>query len=256
MAPATKRSAPQMRSTVRAEQRHGRGILVAALTLAPLLFIALGIWQIERRGEKLALIAAVNARVSAAPTPAPGPDEWPGISAADAAYRHIVAHGTFENDRETLVQAVTDLGAGYWVLTPLRTEQGWTVLVNRGFVAPERQARAVRKAGEPRGSVAITGLLRITEPKGAFLRTNDPVAGRWYSRDVAAIGKAKGLVELAPYFIDAAATPEGDGQPVGGLTVVRFYNHHLEYALTWFALAALSIVGLFLVRWAERLEAA
>lgn len=252
MAPATEGAASQMLSAVRAERRRGRGLLIGALTLAPLLFVALGIWQIERRGEKLALIAAVNARVTAAPVPAPGPAGWPTISTSSDAYRHVVVRGTLENDRETLVQAVTDLGAGFWVLTPLRTEQGWTVLVNRGFVAPEKRSRAARKTGEPTGPVAITGLLRITEPKGAFLRTNDPDAGRWYSRDVVAIGKARGLSDLAPYFIDAAATPDKVGQPSGGLTVVSFYNHHLEYALTWFALAALSIVGLAVVRRAER----
>ncbi len=240
-----------MLSAARVGHSRGQAILLAALTLSTFLFIGLGIWQIERRSEKLALIAAVNARVSAPPAPAPGPAEWRGITASKDAYRHVMVRGAFENDRETVVQAVTDLGAGYWVLTPLRTERGWIVLVNRGFVEPEKRSRAARRAGEPTGPVAITGLLRMTEPKGAFLRKNDPEAGRWYSRDVASIGKARRLTDVAPYFIDAA-TAGGEGQPTGGLTVVRFYNHHLEYALTWFALAVLSMLGFVVVRQTDR----
>jgi surfeit locus 1 family protein len=228
--------------------RRGRAALTASLALVALLFLALGVWQVERRAAKLALIAAVDARVAAPAAAAPGPPEWPRIDAQADAYRHVSVHGVFEHDRETAVQAVTDFGPGYWIVTPLRTDGGWTVLVNRGFVPPDRRERAARRAGEPAGPVTITGLLRLSEPKGVFLRRNDPVAGRWYSRDVAAIGAARGLTDLAPYFIDAAAAPVAEGQPIGGLTIVRFYNHHLEYALTWFALAALSVVGLFIVR--------
>lgn len=233
-------------------ERRGRGTLTAGLVLCAVMFTALGLWQIERRAGKLALIASVDARVHAPAAPAAGPDRWDRINAADDAYRHLAVRGVFENERETTVQAVTDLGPGYWVLTPLRTNAGWTVLINRGFVPPERRARSARRAGEPAGPVTVTGLLRVSEPNGAFLRRNDAAAGRWYSRDVAAIGKARGLAPLAPYFIDAAASGAPDGQPIGGLTIVSFYNHHLEYALTWFALAALSIVGIVAVRRAQR----
>jgi surfeit locus 1 family protein len=90
------------------------------------------------------------------------------------------------------------------------------------------------------GPVTVTGLLRVTEPRGGFLRANDPASGRWYSRDVAAIAEAKGLGgAVAPYFIDAGAAPNAGGLPVGGITVVDFRNAHLSYALTWFGLAAL-----------------
>ena len=74
----------------------------------------------------------------------------------------------------------------------------------------------------------------------AFLRANDPAAGRWYSRDVAAIAWARGLSEVAPYFIDADAASEPGGIPVGGLTVVVFHNNHLVYAITWYVLAAMA----------------
>ncbi|WP_434624514.1 SURF1 family protein [Azospirillum sp. B2RO_4] len=197
---------------------------------------ALGIWQLERRVWKLDLIERVDARIHASPVPAPGPEAWPSVSAASDEYRRVAVTGRFLNDRESLVQAVTDLGGGFWVMTPLVSDRGFTVLVNRGFVSPERRDPASRAEGQPQGEVTVTGLLRLTEPKGGFLRSNDPAAGRWYSRDVAAIAAAKGLNDVAPYFIDADGTRNPGGWPVGGLTVVSFPNSHLSYALTWFAL--------------------
>lgn len=224
---------------------RGRGRRLIALAAAALAFAglcALGVWQLERRAWKLDLIARVDARVHAAATAPPGPADWPAVSAARDEYRHVTVRGTFDNSKESLVQAVTELGPGYWVLTPLKTDQGFTVLVNRGFVPPEDKAPATRAAGEPPGEATVTGLIRMSEPHGGFLRANQPAAGRWYSRDVAAIAQAQRLGTVAPYFIDADATPNSGGWPRGGLTVIHFRNSHLSYALTWFGLALMVLV--------------
>jgi len=111
------------------------------------------------------------------------------------------------------------------------------VLINRGFVPPERRDPAARAAGQIAGEATVTGLLRVMEPGGAFLRTNDPASDRWFSRDVAAIAAARGLSAAAPYFIDADAASSAPDGPVGGLTVIAFHNNHLIYAITWYALA-------------------
>jgi surfeit locus 1 family protein len=216
--------------------------LVALLVIAGL--IALGIWQVERRAWKLALIDRVELRLHAAPAPMPAPESWSAINAAKDEYRRITVTGRFLLDRETLVKAVTDDGAGFWVLTPLETADGAVVLINRGFVPPERRDQATRRDGDPAAPIAITGLLRLTEPKGGFLRNNDPAGDHWYSRDVEAIAAARGLPRVAPFFIDADATPNRSGYPQGGLTVVKFHNNHLIYALTWFGLALMLAVML------------
>ena len=215
--------------------------LAALGVLALLLFvglIGLGVWQVQRRAWKLDLIAQIDARIHAAPIEAPGPPAWSSIDAAHDAYRRVRAAGVFLNDRETLVQAATALGGGYWVLVPLQTDAGFTILVNRGFVPPERADPTHHGAERIAARAQVTGLLRVTEPKGGFLRDNDPAADRWRSRDVAAIAQKRGLSDAAPYFIDADELPGGDG-PIGGLTVVDLPNNHLVYALTWFALAAM-----------------
>ncbi len=219
--------------------RPAFALALLALVFAMLIagFTALGIWQLHRRSWKLDLIARVDARVHAAPVPAPGPERWPALTDDNAAYRHVAVQGQYRGGA-TLVSANTELGPGFWVLSPLDTARGFTVLVNRGFVPPEK----AHDVAPPAGTVRVAGLLRMSEPKGAFLRPNDPAANRWHSRDVAAIARAKHLGRVAPYFIDADRGMEANG-PVGGLTIIHFRNAHLGYALTWFALALLSVVG-------------
>ncbi|UZW58600.1 SURF1 family protein [Lysobacter enzymogenes] len=204
--------------------------------------IALGAWQVQRLGWKRDLIQRVESRVHAEPGDPPAPAQWPGVSAASDEYRHVRLRGRWLPGADTRVQAVTDLGPGFWLLSPLRTDAGYTVLVNRGYVP---DARAAQSAPPPPGEAVVTGLLRLSEPGGGFLRDNQPWQDRWFSRDVAAIAAARKLDgAVAPYFVDAerAAPLPGDLRtapqwPVGGLTVIKFPDHHLQYALTWFALA-------------------
>lgn len=168
------------------------------------------------------------------------------MSAAADEYRRVIATGNWLEDRSTLVQAVTELGGGYWVMTPLARDDGTTVLVNRGFVpATERDPTSWRPRSQ--GAVTVTGLLRISEPGGGFLRANDPSSDRWYSRNVAAIAASRSLNSVAPYFIDAERIPGESGLPIAGLTVVTFHNNHLVYALTWGALALMAAVGAIFV---------
>lgn len=196
---------------------------------------ALGVWQLERRVWKLDLIKRVDERVHASPVSAPSPSAWAHVNAADDAYRHVFVKGKFLDSRATLVKAVTEQGPGFWVMAPFRTNDGFSVLINRGFVPSEQDIHEALKA---RGGVTtVTGLLRISEPGGGFLRKNDPAADRWYSRDVDAIAHSRGIKDTAPYFIDADAGADPRALPVGGLTVISFPNNHLIYAITWFGLA-------------------
>jgi surfeit locus 1 family protein len=213
------------------------------------LFAGLGTWQVQRLGWKLALIERVNTRVHAAPGALPEAARWPQVSKESDEYRHVRLAGHFLYEYSTPVQAVSELGAGFWLVTPLCTPDGHIVLVNRGFIPaadnrpgtyPARKAGANPCAAVSGPAHSLTGLLRIAEPGGGFLRENDPANNRWFSRDVAGIAAARGLGSVAPFFVDAArgqdpaSAPE---HPVGGLTVISFQNNHLVYAITWYALA-------------------
>lgn len=233
---------------VRRRPRVARFAFVASLGLCTLIFAGLGIWQVERRSWKLDLIARVEARIHAAPVAAPGLDAWSGIGAATDEYRRVALQGRYLDMPETLAMAVTERGPGFWVLAPFRSDRGFTVLVNRGFV-PEGQRGVEERRATGSGQTQVVGLLRLSEPGGGFLRSNDPAAGRWYSRDVAAIASVRGLGEVAPYFVDADAASEPGPLPLGGMTQVGFRNTHLIYALTWFCLALMSAgAAIFLVR--------
>jgi surfeit locus 1 family protein len=222
-------------------------------------FLSLGAWQVERLQWKLDLIARVDARVHAAPVPAPAVADWPRVSAADDEYRQVSVTGRYLERDSAYVQAVTQIGTGFWLLTPLRRTDGSVVIVNRGFVSarPKKtvdsgSAAATVDMPSEAPPLTVTGLLRMPEPGGGFLRRNDAAADRWYSRDVAAIAASRRLGPVAPFFVDAAKsgsvadTPSTE--PVGGLTVIQFHNSHLVYAITWFVLAAGTLAGGWQVR--------
>ena len=236
--------------------------LVAGVMLAG--FFALGTWQIYRLQWKLALIERVDQRVHAAPTPAPGIADWPNLSAENDEYRRVRVSGVYLPASTTWTLASLERGIGYWVLTPLCTADGGIVMVNRGFVAagtggwgPQPSpapatANACAAAAGP--AVTVTGLLRVSE-KTSSLRANEPARNYWYTRDLQAIARARGLPAVAPYFVDADAAsarvelPGDSLRPAGGLTVISFVNNHLVYAITWFALA---LMVAFATRWVAR----
>ncbi|MBV8467343.1 MAG: SURF1 family protein [Burkholderiales bacterium] len=217
-------------------------------------FLSLGTWQLFRLRWKLDLIQRVEARVHAPPGALPEEARWPQVTAASDEYRHVSLTGRYLPQHAVWVQAVTTLGSGFWLLMPLQQADGSIVLVNRGFVPS--LGFSDMPAGQTAPDTTVTGLLRVTEPKGAFLRRNDPAHGRWYSRDVDAIARAQGLQRVAPFFVDADAASLNAGTapayPVGGLTVIAFHNSHLVYAITWYALAAMTVFGMVLLVREER----
>lgn len=213
-------------------------------------FVALGSWQVKRLAWKLDLIERVNHRVNAAPIVPPAKEQWARVGVNDE-YMHVCINGEYLHDHETYVQAVTERGPGFWLITPLRNADSTIVLINRGFITAEQKSPTSRDKAQVADVVKVCGLLRLTEPGGGFLRHNDPTQAHWYSRDVVSIAVTQYLTmqNVAPYFIDADATPNPGGVPVGGLTVIRFHNSHLVYAFTWYGLALLTLVaGIIVLR--------
>ncbi|HKT85310.1 MAG TPA: SURF1 family protein [Novosphingobium sp.] len=220
------------------------------LFLALAAFIALGAWQVRRMHWKHDLIARVNARVHAAPVTLPPDAHLTAAVPGAFDYLRVRLSGVYRPSQTALARASTDLGTGYWTMTPLLMGDGRTIWVNRGFVAAGT-TRDAASASVPQGKAEVVGLLRSAEPGGSLLQSNRPREDRWYSRDLAALSKAKGTGRTAPVFVDAqresAARPAPGASPVPGLTVVHFPDNHLQYALTWFALSGLTAFGIGLV---------
>lgn len=221
--------------------------LTGLLAFCFVVFVALGTWQVYRYGVRKRLAQTVAARVDASPVPAPGRADWPRIRAGHQQFLHVQLTGHFTSAPQTLVYGTSKLGYGYWVMAAFQATSGFTVLVNRGWIPQDlpQQPAAWRQAMPPAGEVTVTGLLRLSEPGGGFLRRNRPQAHQWYSRDVAAIAAAQGLpaTDVAPYFIDAAGTPDAARWPAAGLTVVAFYNESNWYAVIWYLLALGMVPG-------------
>ncbi|MFN9469909.1 SURF1 family protein [Acidovorax sp.] len=256
-----------------AAPRHWRRAMLLVLGIALFLgFVALGTWQVQRRVWKLDLIERVDQRVHAAPVAVPPAAEWPGITAEKHEYLPVTASGQWLPGKTVLTQAVTALGSGFWVVSALQQADGTQVLVNRGFIPQDQRAEWTGKTDNI-GPATVQGLVRMSEPKGGFLRSNDPAGERWFSRDVAAIAQALQLPRAAPFFIDAglpqrgvanptaeavevagtAAATAGTTWPRAGLTTIRFANSHAVYALTWYGLALMVLgAGWFVVRHEQR----
>ncbi len=240
-------------------------------------FITLGTWQVQRRTWKLDLMERVETRLHqppidlsqlAGPASAARTDKPIGETYA---YQPVQAEGRWLNGKTVFTQALTELGSGFWAITPFQMEDGQIVLVNRGFVPEGQRALALPPAPTEGAATRIEGLLRATEPGGGFLRKNDAASGKWYSRDVAAIGDALGLGHVQPFFIDlgvpvnahvnaeapssASTAQAADPWPRPGMTVVKFHNSHAVYALTWYGLALMVVLAAWLVVRHERQRA-
>ncbi|MEM9838611.1 MAG: SURF1 family protein [Pseudomonadota bacterium] len=206
---------------------------VSLLAFAGLIFIvliSLGNWQVRRLAWKLDLIESVNARAFGEAQALP-----PGNTPIDEiTFLRVETVGTFDHGASRKVKAVTELGPGYWLMTPLSTGDA-VVWVNRGFVPTGTTAEDWTN---PEGRVEVRGLVRSTEPNGTILEKNDPDKDRWYSRDVDALSNHVSVKGALPYFIDAEASGE-TSWPRGGLTRTSFSNTHLAYAITWYGMAAL-----------------
>lgn len=210
--------------------------LPALLTFFALaVLIGLGTWQMQRLYWKEDLVRRVESRIAEPAVPLP-PAGWPSLDLQEWEYRPVEVSGTFRHDLETRVYALLTepkgklSGPGYFILTPLETGEG-RVLINRGFV-PLETASFPR----PEGLTVVRGLLRGPEDRNMFTPADEPGSRLFYARDPAPISAALGI-PLAPFAIDAVETPPG-GLPQAGETRVNFPNRHLEYALTWYGLAA------------------
>jgi surfeit locus 1 family protein len=215
--------------------------VISALALVVLIaLVSLGTWQVNRLAWKEGLISDIELRVKAPPlefaewlAATPGEDYWP-----------VTISGTYRHEGERHFFATHKGQSGYYVYTPLQIAAGAFVFVNRGFVPFDRKDAATRIEGQTTGLVTVDGLAR-TAPEArpsSVVPDNDPTKNLFYWKDLKAMASSAGLpanANVLSGFIDAAApaTPPS-GLPQGGVTLVELPNNHLQYALTWYGLAA------------------
>lgn len=227
-----------------------------ALILAGVAFavlIGLGTWQVERLKWKETLLATIDERIHSKPVPLAQLVKL-FAETEDVDYWPVTATGVFDHAREQHFFATHDGAAGYFVYTPLVQDRGETILVNRGFVPFDFKDPATRIEGQTEGPVTVTGLARnpLDSKPSALVPNNDAAKNIYYWKDITLMAKQSGVPEakLVPFFVDADATPNAGGLPQGGVTIIDLPNNHLQYAATWYGLAATlaGVLGIWLWR--------
>jgi surfeit locus 1 family protein len=207
-------------------------------------FIGLGTWQVQRKAWKEALIGELEQRSSMAPTALPAHDQWAKVDQARDEFRRVKFSAAFVPGAEALVYSSGSAlrsdasGPGYWVFAPAHLSSGDVVVVNRGFVPEGRQDPASRPGGQLAGPMELRGL---------FAPADDPGRNLWFVRDHVAIAAGKGWGEVAPFFVELESPQPPGGLPHPDALKVSLRNEHLQYAITWYSLAA--VVAVMFVLW-------
>ncbi len=214
----------------RVRQFAGPGLLTAVMLA---LLVWLGVWQLHRRAWKAGLLADIDRGEQAAPVPlgSATPPRFTKVSATGVLSGTFALYGSDVRD----VGAATQIGAQLLEvlarpgMAPLLVDLGWVRADYRDSVRPVT------------GPATITGYVRAPEHPG-WLSAADDVAGRhFYTLDPAAIGAALGVPDVAPFTLVALGQPAGGG-PVPAEALPRPADNHLQYAITWFGLAATLLV--------------
>jgi surfeit locus 1 family protein len=228
--------------------RSGVVLPVVFALVALVTFIGLGTWQLQRKSWKEALIATLEQRLAASPAELPPRGRWPSLDPSDEEFRQVKFSAALMPGQEALVYGSgsalrSDVsGPGYWVFAPARLAGGSLVVVNRGFVPEGWQDPKSRSAGEITGAVDMVGVMRWPEPRGFFSAKDDAARNLWFVRDQLAIAAAKNWGEVAPFYVELESPQPSGGLPRAGALKVKLRNVHLQYAMTWYALAVIVVV--------------
>lgn len=243
-----------MSEAVRAANRPRKGLAIALGLLGMAVLIGLGTWQVERLHWKEGLLHTIDVRMHSAPLPL-AEVEKQFAATGDVDYVPVTVTGTFLHSGERDFFTTWNSEVGYNVYTPLKLADGRYLLVNRGFVPDEVKDPARRPRGQVDGVVTVTGLARNPLPAkpSAMLPDNEPAKNIFYWKDRDTMAATAGLpagAKIVPIFVDADKTPNPGGLPLGGVTIVDLPNNHLQYAFTWYGLAA-ALAGVLLM-WLRR----
>src|SRR3984885_5116076 len=235
--------------------RLGFGLFTLAMVAA---FIGLGVWQLQRRVEKHALIEALTERLAATPVPLPPAAAWSSLNAEKDEFRRVHFRATFGAGPDVMVyssgSAVRDdvSGPGTWAFIPARLPSGEIVVVNAGFVQNTMQDRPQQDRAVARlitgAPVTLTGYIRFPESAGALTPRENIAKRLWFTRDHLAMARALGWGEVTPFYIDLETPAPASGVPKPGPLEVHLKDDHMQYAITWFALAGAVVIA-FAVWW-------
>jgi surfeit locus 1 family protein len=231
----------------------------AVLAIVLVILLGLGTWQVQRLGEKEALLADIASRQAMPPVPL---SDILALQAGgtDVEYRRVTVDGVFDHTKERHFLATQDGQPGYHVYTPLILADGQVLFVNRGFVPLQMEKPETRAAGNPQGQVHMVGLARkkLGSKPSSMVPDNDIARNMFFWKDLDAMAQSTGFPDsgVLQIFVDADATPNPGGYPQGGVTIIDLPNNHLQYAVTWYGLAAALVIIAGILWWRGRQKSA
>lgn len=211
--------------------------------------IGAGFWQLSRHGERADrndVIRDRGERVARPIEEIAGPDATPQVG-RDERFRRVTVVGEYLVDDEVRVRNRSSEGTpGTWVLTPLITDDGWAVVVNRGFV-PRLAGVPDVAAPPPTGSVTIAGFVQPTRPPEGLERA-DPAEGRLDSLarpDIERLAQQLDY-EVLPLWVQLEDDVQDASRPEPPWPIplpTLDGGPHLSYAVQWFIFATIAFVG-------------
>ncbi len=236
--------------------RQPKWIVAAAVVmLLAAVFIRLGFWQLDRLEQRRTENATIQARMAAEPVPLDELLAGAGNDLDSIEYRRTYVPGVDDTGGEVLIRSQVELGqAGFHVITPLHTDGGWGILVNRGWVPLTMDTPPVDAPPDP-GSVMVEGWIQLTQERPPLGPEDAPGDLDVFSRvDIGRIGEQLEY-PLAPVYL--VATGEGSDDLPIQVDPPEFTNEgpHLAYAIQWFGFALVGIVGLYFLLRRQNLRA-
>ena len=215
-------------------------ILPFCFTLVCLfVLISLGNWQMARKVEKAELIAITKERVKGAPISF---RELKRRARAniDFRYQPVEVTGRFDHSEERHYFLPYKDQVGWRIITPLTTNEGDVVFIDRGFVVDAFKPREKRSDGLVAGVVTIRGLARRGEERRFFSPENQVAENRWFWRDLDGLYRSlkKSPPQQLSFMIDAGADAKVGDWPLPGVTRLQFRDPHFSYAMTWYGIGA------------------
>ncbi len=209
---------------------------------AVIVMLGFGVWQLERRVWKQDLIALRAARTTA---PAIALPDAPDLKRLE--YRKVKLRGRYLHGKELYLGARSlRSNLGYHVITPFAANDGAVVLVNRGWIPLDRKEPSQRRRGQVAGEIELVGYLRAGGRKGSYTPDNAPAQNFWFYVDIPAMANHVGIRNPRSFYLQAAGEPPPGGWPRPVPVRVDLPNNHLQYAITWLALAVGLLVIYFL----------
>lgn len=214
-----------------------------------LILLALGSWQVQRMMWKNDTNAFRQARAQSEAIALPA-----DVEDIDAMlFRPVWLEGQFQHEKELFLAARSyRSNPGYQVITPFERTDGTVILVNRGWIPLDRRDPASRAEGQIEGMVRIEGLLNTSVEPGWMTPDNVPDENFWYWLDMPSLSAQAGIA-ARDYLVDAGPATNPGGYPIGGQTILELRNSHVQYVVTWFAMAlTLGAITILMLRGARR----